>query len=46
LQALVEFKSGKVPILLATDVASFGFDIPTTDVTFLYELCYFFLVHF
>ncbi|KAJ3114653.1 hypothetical protein HK100_001588 [Physocladia obscura] len=38
LGSLVKFKSGVVPILIATDVGSRGLDIPLVQVVFNYEL--------
>lgn len=38
LAALHKFKGGVVPVLLATDVASRGLDIPTVDLVVNYDL--------
>lgn len=37
--ALEEFKSGKTPLLIATDVAARGLDIPQVEVSYLLTFC-------
>ena len=35
---LMQFKNGSVPLLIATDVASRGLDIPTVDMVLNYDM--------
>lgn len=38
LSALHKFKSGQVPVLISTDVANRGLDIPTVDLVLNYDI--------
>lgn len=38
LSALHRFKSGQVPVLIATDLANRGLDIPTVDLVINYDI--------
>jgi ATP-dependent RNA helicase DBP3 len=38
--ALEEFKSGRIPLLIATDVAARGLDIPQVEVIYFIVSCF------